>query len=230
MAGKGFDELTAHLKLKFRQRTDLASVGGVNFYEKWINDGYKWLTTRDRFWNRKLNFKFPQLEEIYTALATTEDTAYATIPSSTLYTMEMYDRTSTVALNWMNPKDYIRRTDRADSNSYSSPQEWCRLGAYYYFWPTPDAAYNLDILRRKIPDPLDGTNTTEIGEEWDSAILYLSAWIGYDWLGEVARADRERENFMEYTDGLIGIYYNEEKAGHKQYGIHAQARDYSYGR
>jgi len=230
MAGYGFDELTAELKLKFKQRTDLETVGSVNFYEKWVNDAYLMLSTRDRFWKRKMNYKFPQLESIYSSASTTASTAYLTIPALTMYTIEIFDYTSSNPLNWMNPKEYIRRTDRADSNSYAAPQEWCRIGGYYYFWPTPDDAYVLEILRRTIPSPLSGTSTSVLGAEWDPAILYLAGWIGFDAQGEVARADREKENFIEYVDGLVGIYYNEEKAGHQSYGLSAASKDYSYGR
>jgi hypothetical protein len=225
-----FEELEAHLKLKFMARDDVESVDGTNFFQEWVNKAYKWLVTRDRFWEIKFNYRFPQLEVIDTSQTLTASTAYLTIPDKTLYTLEIYDSTEKRALDWMDPREYLRKTDRADTNAYTDPSHWTHIETYYYFWPTPDAANSLEILRRKIPDPLTGTGTTDIGEEWDEAILYLASWIGHDWLGEIELADRAKDNFTEYVKGLIAIYYNEEKAGHKTYGLSAQSKRYDFGR
>lgn len=225
-----FEEFEAHLKLKFRGRDDVESISGTNFFQQWTNKAYKWLTTRDRLWDLKFNYRFPQLEVIDDTQALTAETAYLSIPDKTLYTLEIFDTTEKRPLNWMPPRDYLRKTDRADSNAYADPSHWTHIDAYYYFWPTPDAANTLELLRRKIPDPLDGAETTIIGEEWDEAILYLASWIGHDWLGEIELADKAKDNFKEYVKGLIAIYYNEEKAGHDTYGLSAQSKNYSFGR
>lgn len=229
----GFDEFNAHLKFQLGKRPDLEDVDGTNMYDLWINTAYKWLTTRNRFWKVRMNFYFPEMEGIDSSKSTSDGVAYVSVPDNTLFVREVFNTTSKQGLDWMSSKAYLQCTDRADTNAEGPPREWTTIGdnsggKYLYFHPTPDTTYSLELLRRRWPAALTGTNTTQIGEEWDEAILLLGAHIGHDWMGEAEEAERKKASFIDYCGSIIGVYRHEEKAAHATYGMNPSARRYEY--
>lgn len=224
-----FDNFKAYMKVRFGQRPDLEDVDGNNMFEVWLKEAQTWLTTRNRFWDYKLNFYFPELEVINTDMTTSTGVAYVTEPASTYIIREAFDKTNSQPLNWMHPKDYIRRMDRADSNARSHPLEWTRLDGSVYFWPTPDGEYNIEALQRKYATAFSaGDDTSGIGPEWDSGILALAAHLGHTAIGEDSKADRAKGLFLDHIEGVIGIYYQESKAGHKRLGMNPYAKNYEF--
>lgn len=224
-----YTNFKSYLKVRFSQRPDLEDVDGSNMYEVWLKEAQVWLTTRNRFWQYKLNFYFPELEDINTSMTTTAGTAYVTDPTATYIIREAFDLTNKQPLNWMHPKDYIRRMDRADSNARGKPLQWVRLDGKTFFWPTPDGAYNIEVLRRKhVTQFSAAADTSNIGPEWDSAILNLAAHLGHTAQGEDSKADRAKGLFLDHIEGVIGVYYHEFKAGHQILGMNPYAKDYEF--
>lgn len=224
-----FTNFKSYLKIRFTQRPDLEDMDGSNMYEVWLKESQVWLTTRNRFWEFRLNFYFPELEGINTDMTTVAGDAYVSEPTGTYIIREAFDKTNGQPLNWMHPKDYVRRMDRDNENARGKPLEWTRLDEKVYFWPTPDGAYNIEALMRKHVTQFSlGADTSGVGIEWDSAILNLAAHIGHTALGEDDKADRAKGLFLDHIEGVIGIYFHESKAGHKRLGMNPYAKDYEY--
>lgn len=215
-----FSVLKDFLKVQFGNRTDLeAYVGGsgtINLYEKWINLSYKELVTRNRWWGRKADFYFPQLEtdsnRESSTITTTDGTEYVTVPTDALIIRDIWDETNDRALDrvasW---SEYVDYTGRATASSENKPTEWIRNGTYIYLYPTPDATYTLRVYYRKIPDDLSGSSVTLIGQEWDEIILLGAKIKGMTWLGDKEDLEETKKEWAEKVDGLIGIYSEEER-------------------
>lgn len=211
MGAYTFSQFKDYLQLRLGERDDITDKGGVNFLEVWTNAAYRQLTTQNRFWQLKLNYEFPELFTD-TSSDTTDGTAYISTPSGCLYVTEVYDGTNDRKLDKISWKKYVGYTDRSDTNSEGEPTEWVRRGGNIYFHPTPDDTYSMAVHHRKIPDKLSkDTDTTEIGAEWDEAILELAAYKAHSWLVEYDKAERAKVEFTNLIQGLIGIYDEEEK-------------------
>ena len=229
MAARAFSTAKAYLKLRFGNDSALEDVNGVNMYGVWLNEALSWITVRDRFWEYKLNFHFPQLEDIDATMTTTDGTAYVSLPTGTYIVREAFDYTSNNPLNWVDPKKYLRYPDRADTNAESAPLEWTHIGSSLYFHPTPDDEYTIEILRRIYATAMsDDDDTSGLGEEWDFGILNLAAHIGHTWVGEDDKADRAKGAFLDHVSGVFGIYYKEHKAGHNIMGMNPAAKNYDF--
>ena len=222
-----FEDMKAYLKMQFGEDTNLENVDGKNMYGVWINIAYKGLTTRHRFWGLKRNFKFPQLSTVSTVQSTADGDAYIYVTDGAVTVDNVYDITNSRDLDRITPARYFAYTDRSDTSSEGEPTEYTRSGIYLYLHPTPDAVYEIEILYRKIPTALTGTETTEIGEEWDNAILTLAAFTGFSWKHEYDKADKRKDEFMEIISGLIGIYDSEEKDANDT--LHADPMTKNYG-
>lgn len=213
MSNLGFDTLKTYLKLIFDNRADLETP--TNYYGVWVNFAYKDLTSRNRWWGRKMKFDFPQLETDSdredAAVTTTDGVAYVSVPTGALIVRDIWDSTSDAELERITWKEYVDQTGRANTSSEGQPTQWVRNGSYLYLYPTPDTTYSLRVYFRKIPSALTGTSSTVIGEEWDEPILELAAVKGYTWLKNWEAVKAHKEQFMEIVDGLIGIYEEEEK-------------------
>lgn len=207
-----FANFVDYLTMMFSERTDLASVGAVNFYEKWVNMAYIRLTTRNRFWGLKKSFYFPELEVTSSALNTTAGTAYIVTPTDGLIIRDVWDSTNDVRLNNISHGTYIEYPGRAVTASRGKPTEWVRQGVNIYLYPTPDATYAMYAYYRKVPAVLTSTNTTVIGKEWDEVILQMAYIIGKEWLGEYDKAEAQKKELAESLAGIIGVYDSEEMA------------------
>ena len=213
MAGSWtLDNFVDYLTVMFGERTDLASVGGVNLYEKWINLSYIRLTTRNRFWGLKKSFYFPELEVTSSALNTTNGTAYIVTPTDALIVREVWDSTSDVRLDNIPHSKYIEYVGRAVTASRGEPKEWVRQDVNIYLHPTPDAVYVMYAYYRKIPAVLTSSTKTVLSVAWDETILQMAYIIGKEWLGEYDKAEAMKKDLAESFAGIIGIYDLEELA------------------
>ena len=225
---KTFAEFTSYLKFQFGNRTDLESVDDVNMYGVWINMAYQNLTTRNRFWSLKRDFKFPKLLAIDDTQSTSDGVAYVNVPTGALIVNNVYDATNDRDLVYIKPAKYFKYTDRSNTDAEGEPTEYTRHGSYVYLHDTPAATYSLEIDYRKIPAVLSGTATTEIGEEWDEAILSLAAYIGFSWVHEYEKAEKRKEEFIGLVSGLIGIYDKEEKGAEDTLHADPAGKDYGF--
>ena len=206
------DNFVDYLTAMFGERTDLASVGGVNLYEKWVNLSYIRLATRNRFWGIKKDFYFPELEVTSSALSTTAGTASVTTPADALIVREVWDSTSDVRLDNIPHSKYIAYTGRAVTASRGKPTEWVRQGTEIFLHPTPDGTYVIYAYYRKIPAVLTSSTKTVLSVAWDEVILQMAYIIGKEWLGEYDKAEAMKKDLAESFAGIIGIYDLEEMA------------------
>jgi len=205
MGTKTFSEFKDDLKFGLGQRDDLASyLGG------WVNTAYRTLTTGNRFWQIKRNFRFPELEASDTA-TTVAGTAYVSTPSGAMVVQRVHDTTNDVKLNKIGWGTYVGYTGRASSTSRGKPSEWARRGDYIYVHPTPDDEYELEVFHRKRPTAMSAnSDVTEIGAEWDEPIVQLA--VAQSWL-RLQNAEKYKlwmDLFKDSVVGLIGIYDHEE--------------------
>ena len=98
-----FDVFRDGLKLEMGQRADLESP--VNWYSAWINSAYLGLTTRDRFFDMKKSFWFPQLETSGTATCTA-GTAYVLAPTDALIIRRIWNTTDDAYLKPITKDEY----------------------------------------------------------------------------------------------------------------------------
>jgi hypothetical protein len=207
-----FSEFKDYLQLRLGERDDIESKGGVNFLEVWVNAAYRKLAARNYFFGGiKMSFEFP---ELYTSTSsnTTDGIEYVSTPSDCLYVTEIYDSTNDRKLDRIDWKSYIGYTDRSDTSAEGEPTHWIRRGSNIYLHPTPDDTYSMTIHYQKIPAELsDASDTTVLGDEWDTPILELACYTAHIALGEYDKADRAKAEFMDQVQSLIGIYNREKQ-------------------
>ena len=212
----GFDDFKTLLKIRFFRRDDLSSVDDVNLYEIVINKAYKEIVTKNRFWELKHKFTFPTLDAVDTTQSTTDGVNYVTAPTGLLLVQEVYDSTNDRWLNkFMSLREFTKRTNRSDTSAEGKPTMWIRSGTKIYMNPTPDAAYDLEIYYRDIPDDMTGTSTTVVSEIWDEPILELAAYKLHRWLGEYEKSKECKEAFIEIVEGIIGIESQEKEGANR---------------
>jgi hypothetical protein len=207
MGTKTLAGFRADLLLELGSRTDTTTTQ----QDQWINASYMDLTTRSNFWGLKVPIKymFPELNVSSTAY-TQEDRAYIDVPSNCLVTYTIVDTSNDNKLKNVGWRDYIRRTGRNDTDSSGEPTSWTRYGSYYYLYPTPDSAYNIEIYYRKRPTLLSATtDTTAIGTEWDEAILKLAVIQTMMRFKDYEKAEIEKKEWMDMMASRIGIYTQE---------------------
>jgi hypothetical protein len=210
MGALGFDNLKAIVKLRLGQRTQLDSIGGVDYHGVLVNQAYKQLTSAHRLPMVEKSFTFPQMHVVSPSMPTVDGQAYITAPSDTLRVRHVFDKTTPHKLDWMPVSWYVLQTDRADTTAEGAPQKWTRDGDRIYMWPTADAVYQMEVWYRRVATDLAASQVTLIGAEWDPAILALASYKGHIWLGEYDRAKPDKEEYIDIVTGLIGVYNREE--------------------
>lgn len=197
------------------QHSELESATdkGINLYEAWINAAYRDITTRDKFWNLKKSFYFPELETEDLLQTTTDGQRYIDTPTDCLFPQEVYDYTNKRQLDWMPWSEYVGKTDRFDSASRAEPKRWHRRGLYIYLYPTPDSDSDAIYIyyKQRVVD-LITTKTTIIGPEWDEPILTLATIKGWSWRRDWDAVKEYRTEFLEQVANLVTVYGAEEKA------------------
>ena len=202
----GFDDFKTYLKIRFKRRDDLESIDDVNLYSITINKAYKEIVTKNRFWELRHKFTFPELDTVDTTQSTTDGVNYIDTPSDALIVYDVYDSSNNTWLNkFLSMREFTRMTNRSDTDSEGAPSKWIRSGEKLYLHQTPDDAYTTEIFYRKIPDDMTGTDETDISEIWDEPILELAAHKLHRWLGEYDRAEKCKEAFIDIVEGIIGL-------------------------
>jgi hypothetical protein len=168
MGTKTFSEFKDDLKFGLGQRDDLASyLGG------WVNTAYRTLTTGNRFWQIKRNFRFPELEASDTA-TTVAGTAYVSTPSGAMVVQRVHDTTNDVKLNKIGWGTYVGYTGRASSTSRGKPSEWARRGDYIYVHPTPDDEYEIPSWTWNVVQASGCDEIVRDGQGWYDLIQTLT--------------------------------------------------------
>lgn len=223
-----FGNFKDYLKVQMGNAGDFESVGGTNLYGVWINAARRRLSTQNRFWDFKRNFKFPSLYDSASD-ATVDGTAYIDVPTGALYVEYIYDETNDVALSYIKNKQYFSYTDRSDTDNEGEPKEYTRRGSYIYLHPTPDDAYTLSVYYRAFLQDLAADSAVSgLGEEWDDVILQLAAYIGFMWINDYDNATQRQGEVLWMLKNRIGIYDNEEK-GIRGRNLQASAKMSDYG-
>jgi len=221
MGSLSFDSMTELLKFRAGNNSALDSAGasGFNFYKIWLNQAYRQLCSQDGILGLKKRLYFPQLFTSTTRTTATA-TAYVTTPTSCLYVTEVFDTTNKKKLDRITWKKYVEYTDRTTAASYGDPSEWTRYGGYIYLHPTIDtgATDQLTVYYKKLVTELSGTQTTDIGAEWDDVIIELAAYKCFTWCHEMDKAKFVKETFLEMAAGLADIYYMENKDRNESWG------------
>lgn len=228
MGTRTFSTFKDELQLELGERTDIESLGGVNFLESWVNTAYMTLTTQNRLWNVRKSFYFPELET-YGTTVTVDGTATISTPSDCLVVRHVWDSTNDVKLIAIPFAKYITFTGRATSTSEGKPTLYSRNGEYLYLSPTPDAEYTMYIYYRKRPAPLsDADDTTVIGAEWDEPIQRIAKVLALRKLQQYDEAKKEQEYAEDMIRGVVGIYDQEAFDRNQFRQVDEAYNDYGY--
>ena len=210
--------------LKFRSGNnpslETATPGSTayNLFGIWTNSAYRQLCTQDNILGLPKKLYFPQLHTS-TTKTKTDGTAYVTAPTDVLYIEDIYDTTHNVPLDQISWEKYVEYTDRTTTTAEGDPTEWTRRGTYIYLHPTPQTTSDtLTVYYKKLVADLTGTQTTDIGAEWDDVIIELAAYKMFVWLHEPEKAKTSRDAFLEMAGGLAGVYGNERIASQVSIG------------
>ena len=201
-----------------------------DLYGDWINLAYITLCTSNDIQGVKRSLYFPELFTSDTSQSTADGTATVTKPTDALYIEGIHDTTSDFELENISWKEYKGYTGRADSNAEATPREWTRRGDTIYLHPTPDAVYALTIYYQKIPAVLTGTGTTDIGVEWDEAILKLAVVFGLMKLKRYEEAAIEKKAWIQLLEGITGMYDKERRDRDRQLRVNVYDRNYRFKR
>ncbi|KKL53454.1 hypothetical protein LCGC14_2275280 [marine sediment metagenome] len=226
-----FDKFVLQTKFELGERTDLSSHSDLgDLYEDWINMSYLTLTTSMKIKGVEGQLYFPELFTDDTSQSTTDGQAYINVPSDAVYIEGVWDTTNDIELENISWAEYKERTGRADSNAETKPTEWTRRGAKtggLYLHSTPDAIYAMTIYYYKTPTVLTGSAVTEIGPEWDEAILKHAVVTGLMKLKRYEEAAIEYKGWIQLMYGLMGMYDRERRDREEQLRIHVRDRSRS---
>ena len=229
MGTETFATFRQQLKWELGERTDLSSHSDLgDLYGKWINLAYLTLTTTDSIQGVRGHLYFPELHVSDATQSTADGTAYISVTSGAVYVEGITDTTNDVEMENISWSEYKSYTGRADTDAEGKPTEWTRRGSYLYLYPTPDAVYACTIYYKKKPTVLTGVAATEIGAEWDEAILKLAVIFGLTKLKRYEEAIVEKKVWTEMMYGLVGMYNREKHDRSRDVGINASARNYSF--
>ena len=229
MGTETFASFKQLLKFELGERTDLSSHSDLgDIYGRWINLAYLTFTTTDKIQGVRGHLYFPELMTEDTSQSTADGTKTLNTPTGTVYIEGVWDTTNDVELENIGWAEYKSYTGKSDSNARSKPTEWTRRDDYLYLYPTPDATYACTIYYKKKPTALTGTNTTEIGSEWDEAILKLAVIFGLTKLKRYDEAAIEKKAWTQMMYGLVGMYDKERRDRNKQMRINTYDRNYSF--
>jgi hypothetical protein len=222
MGNLGFDDFIGLLKFRAGGDSSLdAATLAFNYYGVWINQAYRQLCSQDGILGLKKRLYFPQLftDNSSAPAHTVSGTPYISVPTGCLYVTEVFDDTNKKKLTQIPWKRYVGYTDRTTTASYGDPSEWTRSGTKLYLHSTPGTSGDhIIIYYKKLPDDLSGSLPTELGAEWDDAIIELAAYKMFTWLHEYDKSKVVKESFLEMAAGLADIYYMENKDREESFG------------
>jgi len=209
-----YTDMIKYVKFRMGRRTDLESVDSEDLYGLWVNRAYRELTSKNVIFGIKgfhNRVYFPEFETLDDTQATTDGTAYISVPSDALIIRGVWDSENDRILDRISWETYIGYTGRATATSESKPTQWVRRGFHIYLYSTPDDAYDMTIYyRKKITTDLSGTDTTGIGMEWDDAVVQLATYKGLMWMNDIEGAQVVKAEFKETVAEMLGIYFQDE--------------------
>jgi hypothetical protein len=215
MGSLDFNTMKAQVKMRMSLDTALSAVSGTtDYYDIWVNYAYRQICASDYLMGIPRKVYHPELEKSDTT-TTTSGTAYVSIPSDCLTIRTIYDATNKYKLDYIPWIMYLKYSDRTVATG--NPREWVKAGDYIYLHPTPNATLSLNVFYKKIPMPLTGDNTTEIGAQWDEPIVLFAAYKGHNAMGEYDKAAKVREEIVEILNGIITVPTQEEKDRHQYF-------------
>ena len=207
MGAKTFGTFKTDLVLETGARNDFTAT----LQGQYINAAYQDLCTRSTFWGLRVPFRymFPELN-VSTTKTTTTNRAWVTVPTDMLITTTIHDTSNDRKLKNMAWREYIRKTGRADADSSAEPTHWTRYGGNYYFSPTPDGAYVMEVFYRKRPTDLSAsTDVTAIGAEWDEVVLKLAVIQTLMRFKDYEKAAIEKKEWMDVVASKVQLYTQE---------------------
>lgn len=210
MGAKTFSVFQSDLKLQLGQFENIDS-----HLDDWVNAAYLDFCTREYFWELKTpgHFYFPELLKVDGSKATAANTKYISVPSDLLSVYHIHDTTNDKPLDYLETQEYARKTGRATSASYGKPAKWTRIESRFYFFPTPDAAYSLEIFYRKRPALMSASSdVTEIDSMWDEPILKLAVIQSLMKIKRYDSAEQEKKEWLSMMGGKLGIYNRDKKS------------------
>lgn len=197
--------------MRFQNRTEFSSISGFDFFSEWLNKALQQITATESLPLARpaLKFRFPELE-VVTDLVTETGIDHIHAPADCLILRHVFDKDTPYKLTWIPLRQYVSYLDREDTGARGNPREYHRDGSIIWLHPTPDKVYNLEGWMRKRHRLWEGDDSTEIGSEWDDAIIELAAYKAYTWVGEKDRADAAKETYLEIAQSIVKNSYSEE--------------------
>jgi len=222
-----FTNFQTYLQLILGNRSGLGTYLPI-----WVNAGYTGLCSINKVpvGRRLVNLNIPELDT-FADSSIGDGEAYTARPSNCIHIHTVWDISNDKKLDEKPREWYIQQTGRASTSSEGTPDFWIP-GVYAkrtYIYPTSDDAYNIRTYYRKRPTRLvDDANTTEIGEEWDEAILQLAAEKAHMWLRDFRTAEIWRNEFALTLSQLVGMTEKEAKDFKGYMSVDSSYNDYSY--
>jgi hypothetical protein len=204
-----FGDAKTQLTVRFKNRTEFASISGFDFFGLWLNKALTQLTSSDVIPMSTLKYRFPELEVEVPAVTAT-GIPYIDSPTGCLVLRHLFDKDTPFKLSWISLRQYTSFLDRADVSARNSPREYHRDGNKVWLHPTPDKVYNLEAWIRQRHPVWSGDDSTLIGAEWDDAILELAAYKAHSWIGEMDRAKTAKDEFMQIATSIVKLSYGDE--------------------
>jgi hypothetical protein len=206
-----FEDAKSQLTVRFKNRTEFASISGFDFFGEWLNKALTQLTASDTIPLSRppLKYRFPELE-VAVDMTTTAGIPYIDSPTGCLVLRHLFDKDTPYKLQWISLRQYTSFLDRADTAARNSPREYHRDGNKVWLHPTPDKLYNMEAWIRKRHGVWSGDDPTAIGAEWDDAVLELAAYKAHLWVGEQDRAKAAKEEFLQIATSIVKLSYGDE--------------------
>lgn len=144
------------------------------------------------------SYRFFELDKTDTSKVTVANTVSVAIPTGAREIISVRDTTNKNKLI-RRDIDWYESQDQA-TTSAAVPEYWLRYGNIILLWPTPDAAYNLQIRYLALPTALSADDDEPVyPEDWHEVIVLLAASRAGFWLG----MDTKAMNFKSEALGLI---------------------------
>jgi len=182
-----YTTLQTHVKRNLGNRATDPEIPAL--VQDWLNSCYLDLVTMGKF-PELLKFEpipVPVLD-ITTTFNTIATIASVAVPATLMFPISLRDTTNNIPLKQRD----IRWYDRNKSTVDGKPRIYVNFGGFFYFDPTPDAAYVIQLRYRKKVDNVAlvlPTDVPIIGAEWHEALEIGATMRGFRSLGD-PRADK----------------------------------------
>ena len=147
-------------------------------------------------------FRFYEIDDTDTSIATVDGTSSYSVPSGIREIISMKVTGDTEYQILQQEMGWYERQDTTDDNK-GLPEYYIRHGSLFYFWPTPDDAYDIRIQYRTMPDDMsaDGDEPV-IPEEWHEAIAASAASTACFKYGMAQRGQELKNEYLGLISGV----------------------------